>query len=1242
MTLLSLMHILVGAHVEFPAEYEVVYAMALDRKGHLLDRWMAKQTRYKRARRQTQEDHIFINISGTVSHFQLKLSRNRDFLSPGFKIYRRWPPSVNRTHTEDIEKGTITETVDTDCYYSGKVLENNNTVAALTLCGGLRGIIQTPEEDYVIEPFPSSLAAKEQSSKERNGEGAGRRRQEEGDDGGGGRGGDSPRRPTRSNKRRRTDDISIPHIMYKASSLKRNRSPQYFEDDTYGHSEQESTVSSNGRTFSSRIPRSVQNPYYRHQPYYNTHYHRKRTLEILVVIDKEMYWKHGGENITTYVLSIFNIVSQLFLDDSIGYKIHIVLVGLILLEGDEPGLNIVHHADQTLNTFCLWQSMLLGGHSKRHDHAILMTGVDICSNRNAPCDTLGYAPIKGMCKETRSCTVNEDTGLPTAFTVAHEIGHNFGMIHDGDRNKCTTGTGTIMSPTITGRRGKFRWSECSRNYLTQFLRTPQSQCLDDFPPEGPRLKFPEKLPGQLYDSDTQCKWQFGKQAKRCHFDFGKDLCKSLWCYSGGQMCETKFFPAAEGTPCGSSIYTGTGNSATSSAETPRMWCYQGSCVPANPRHVEQYIRMYEQIHAIHGKWSEWGHWSTCTRECGGGIRQRSRHCSNYRYGAKVCNGETTSYLMCNTQRCPESQIDYRTEQCQAYNAKIFHGRFYKWKPYTRWTEASDQCKLYCQPDGYSFFYALAPMVKDGTRCNDMTTDVCIQGECLPIGCDYIVNSGAKKDICGVCKGDNSSCSIVSGDFFGQPKSHSYAEIAVFPKGARSLYIREKSPSFNYLALRNVQKTIYLNGKWHLSNAGTHVLGNQKFEYKRVQGHGRQQMETIMAEGPLKEDFILELLSMGPNPGVAFSYTVPKSVSTTQFPAAHYKWVRYVMQDCSKECGVQSEKVIETECRYEKNNVKVEPDLCDLTIKPPTQRYQCRAWACPARWVPGAWKVCSRSCGTGKKRRKIYCKQITEYGKDKKVKKKLCANVPKPARQKSCNTNPCPARWRSGHWSTCSVSCGKGTKVRKVSCSRRTAKKWENLPDKECGPNPKPISRRTCRPQSQCPEGRIHQWAASAWSACTASCGPGGIRKRTLKCTKLDKLSGALKVTLDSNCQHIAKPNIPLKKTCDNQIPCPPPETFYWHISSYWSECSQSCGDGGLQRRAVQCLSRTWKVVSNEFCSGNNKPIDVRRCPHQPCPATPSPPCVDTLKWCQLIFNNNMCSYGNYRTKCCYTCSRHKY
>ncbi len=37
----------------------------------------------------------------------------------------------------------------------------------------------------------------------------------------------------------------------------------------------------------------------------------------------------------------------------------------------------------------------------------------------------GYAPVGGICDPQRSCNINEDQGIATAHTIAHEIGHKW-------------------------------------------------------------------------------------------------------------------------------------------------------------------------------------------------------------------------------------------------------------------------------------------------------------------------------------------------------------------------------------------------------------------------------------------------------------------------------------------------------------------------------------------------------------------------------------------------------------------------------------------------------------------------------------------------------------------------------------------------------------------------------------------------------------------------------------------------
>uniref|UniRef100_A0A672S651 ADAM metallopeptidase with thrombospondin type 1 motif 18 n=1 Tax=Sinocyclocheilus grahami TaxID=75366 RepID=A0A672S651_SINGR len=858
------------------------------------------------------------------------------------------------------------------------------------------------------------------------------------------------------------------------------------------------------------------------------------------------------------------------------------------------GLSINHHADQSLNSFCQWQSGLIGKNGKRHDHAILLTGLDICSWKNEPCDTLGFAPISGMCSKYRSCTINEDTGLGLAFTIAHESGHNFGMIHDGEGNPCRKTEGNIMSPTLAGNNGVFSWSACSRQYLNRFLGTAQASCLVDEPKQIGQYKYPEQLPGQLYDADIQCKWQFGSKAKLCSLDFVKDMCKSLWCHRTGHRCETKFMPAAEGTICG-----------------PDMWCRRGQCVKFGDHGPR----------AVHGQWSGWSEWSDCSRTCGGGVMYRERSCNSPspQHNGKFCQGPSRLHQLCNTKPCQPNGVDFRAQQCTEYNSKPFRGWYYKWKPYTK-VEEEDICKLYCIAEDFDFFFAMSSKVKDGTSCSDYKGGVCIDGICKPVGCDQVLGSKAALDACGVCKGDNSTCKFYSGQYTLQHRANEYYPVVMVPAGARSIRVQEMEISTSYLAVRSLKRgTYYLTGDWTVDWPGRFQFAGTTFNYQR----SFNRPETLYAAGPTNETLLFEILLQGKNPGISWEYTLPHPEKKH-----NYTW-SVVRSDCSAPCagGRVSTKAI---CLQDQNT-QVNSSLCNPETRPVVGSHLCNTQPCPAYWTTGKWGVCSRTCGGGQQTRNIRCMRKVTYQREEVAAHSLCP-VMAPAQLQPCNTQACPPEWSTGSWSQCSKTCGRGLKKRSVFCrSTDPGARAVVVLDSMCKLHLKPKAQETCV-LSRCPKNEHLQWITTAWGECSASCG-AGVKRRELQCGEKDSQGGYTEFPA-RRCRNLRKPQADLQQACNNG-PCPEggaSVTLGWY-SSPWLQCTVSCG-GGVQTRSVQCLRQGRLSVG---CLPHQRPISTRACNTHFCPG-PIPPCIDFFSWCHLVPQHGVCNHKFYGQQCCKSCS----
>ncbi|RVE74247.1 hypothetical protein OJAV_G00020100 [Oryzias javanicus] len=752
---------------------------------------------------------------------------------------------------------------------------------------------------------------------------------------------------------------------------------------------------------------------------------REKWVETLVVADPKMVDYHGSKNVESYVLAVMNIVAGLFRDSSIGNAINIVLVRLILLEQDEVDLKITHHADNSLNSFCKWQKKLnMKGeeHPLHHDVAVLLTRKDICAAINTPCETLGLSHVAGMCQPHRSCSISEDTGLPMAFTVAHELGHNFGIQHDGNGNDCEPigKRPFVMSPHLMYGTSLPRWSRCSRQYITRFLDRGWGWCLDDAPVKD-RLSVSSTLPGQLYSAVHQCRLQYGSKSLLC--DDMDNICSTLWCTMGA-TCHSKLDGAVDGTSCGE-----------------QKWCIGGQCVAVG-----------YQPGSIDGAWASWSEWSACTRTCGAGVQSAERECDNPvpKHRGKYCLGERRRHRICSAAPCPQGVPTFRDMQCSHFNALPYKGKFYKWEAVIN---KVNPCELHCCPANEHFSEKMRDAVADGTPCYDgnKSRDVCIDGVCQTIGCDFVINSNAVEDLCGVCNGNGSTCTTVRRTF-EEKEGLGYVDIGLIPEGARNILIKEVAEAGNFLALRGDNPSRYfLNGGWTIQWNGEYKAAGATFTYERT-----GPMENLTSPGPTLEPLWIQLLFQETNPGVHYEYTISRNVSEDTDSGSEFFWKHGSWTECSATCGtgVQRRAVF---C-VERTTGLVEDHFCEPSLRPEDKHISCIKDPCPPTWWVGDWQKCSASCGSqGLTKRTVSCIQAVSAEEKKALEPSYCAHIPKPESISSCSAHtPCPADWNTGTWSKCSQTCGNGVRQRNVTCSGNTGV--------DCDPQKKPLSVTGCHIQ----------------------------------------------------------------------------------------------------------------------------------------------------------------------------------
>nr|XP_003928681.2 A disintegrin and metalloproteinase with thrombospondin motifs 14 isoform X3 [Saimiri boliviensis boliviensis] len=736
------------------------------------------------------------------------------------------------------------------------------------------------------------------------------------------------------------------------------------------------------------------------------------SIEVLLVVDDSVVRFHGREHVQNYVLTLMNIVDEIYHDESLGVHINIALVRLIMV-GYRQSLSLIEHGNpsRSLEQVCRWahsQQRQDPGHAEHHDHVVFLTRQDFGPS--------GYAPVTGMCHPLRSCALNHEDGFSSAFVVAHETGHVLGMEHDGQGNGCAdeTSLGSVMAPLVQAAFHRFHWSRCSKLELSRYL--PSYDCLldDPFDPAWPQ---PPELPGINYSMDEQCRFDFGSGYQTCLAFRTFEPCKQLWCShpDNPYFCKTKKGPPLDGTEC-----------------APGKWCFKGHCIWKSP----------EQTYGQDGGWSSWTKFGSCSRSCGGGVRSRSRSCNNPppAYGGRPCLGPMFEYQVCNSEECPGPYEDFRAQQCAKRNSYYVHQNAkHSWMPYEPEDDAQ-KCELICQSADTGDVVFMNQVVHDGTRCSyrDLYS-ICARGECVPVGCDKEVGSMKADDKCGVCGGDNSHCRTVKGTLGKASKQAGAAKLVQIPAGARHIQIEALEKSPHRIVVKNqVTGSFILNPKDKEATSRTFTAMGLEWE-----NAVEDAKESLKTGGPLPEAIAVLVLPPaegGPRSSLAYKYVIHEDLlpligsnNVLLEETDTYEWALKSWAPCSKACGggIQFTKY---GCRRRRDHHMVQRHLCDHKKRPKPIRRRCNRHLCsqPA-WVTEEWGACSRSCGKlGVQTRGVQCLLPLSNGTHKVMLAKACPGD-RPEARRPCFRVPCPAQWRLGAWSQCSATCGEGIQQRQVVC-----------------------------------------------------------------------------------------------------------------------------------------------------------------------------------------------------------------